>query len=83
MSVTFRHSDRGVAEDLLQVVDASALHHELRCKGVSQIVEADQVREARLLLRNPEIAVEMVGIDRRAILLTEHELALLLLPQGP
>ena len=78
--VPFRHSDRGVTEDLLQVVDIPALHHELRGERVPQIMETDQIREARLLLRNSKIAVEMVSIDRRAVLLAEHELALLLPP---
>lgn len=45
MRVAFRHLDRGVHQDLLQIIDVSALHHEVGGKCMPKIMETDHLGE--------------------------------------
>jgi hypothetical protein len=57
MRIPLGHLQTGVAQDLLQVIDVSTVHHEVRCEGVPKIVKAELLLNLGQLQKPSQIPV--------------------------
>lgn len=65
MRIPLGFLEPGMAQNLLQVVEASAVHHEMAGKRVPQIVKTVVVRQTCLFLSPLEVPVDVASSEDR------------------
>ena len=74
VTVTHRHPDVGVSEQLLYDFQMCSLHHQLTGETVTDVVQANGTKSG-LLYDAPEGVFHLVAIQVLALAVWEHELA--------
>jgi hypothetical protein len=71
--VSLGHLKGSVPKELLEVVKAASVHHEVTRIGVSQIMEADLVFDSSSLLGCLKVPVDMIHVQRVSFFIRKDE----------